>query len=541
MDTDKLISFFRDYEGKNKRLEKLQKGRKANEKPKKVDEPISAAMAFGCFPILGIVAGAIITIIIFFLFDLNLSENSGRITGCVVTGFVFVLGVYGGIDSYIEGKRNAPFYQQYLSMYAAWEAEDKEYERQIEELKKSMPSFKEVKAKIFDGVNQQLKLPFKEEWITKATYSNIIDSLIGLLDLKEQTDTEKDPVKHRQLLMQFSDGKLKFFYAYSLKYEAGDNQRAYTSFHDQYLQAYNTHNALVLRADKEEKQILGGKSTQTDVSITRCKALLDDNRMEPLLTKLEEAKHADTSVLGLGLFTSTDKLAAKTKTLQDLCKAAKAEYDELTNVNTQLGDLLTYVRLTAYKNIYLCVDLVSFIRANAGGNKLTTQKDSVEMAAVKMDEVAVNTGDISMDMGANIGSTLGEIGNRLLDSKSFRKFATKNPKMAAGAAAIEVAQNLLKERNETIEKNNQLQAQLIKNIDQIVDSYNYGKGEMMRVIEIIKAIAKANKGVVKIYADLRDKYFTQNAKPIPQMEMMKDLQALAKATQEYKHISDSKI
>ena len=63
----------------------------------------------------------------------------------------------------------------------------------------------------------------------------------------------------------------------------------------------------------------------------------------------------------------------------------------------------------------------------------------------------------------------------------------------------------------------------------------------MRVIEIIKAIAKANKGVVSIYSELRDKYFTENPAPVSQMEMMKDLRDLAKATQEYKHISDSKL
>lgn len=533
MDVHEMQKFFTKHRKKLEKIDELKTARKANKKPKEMEKPTPGAM-LGCSVIGAPLIGAFIGFIAKWLFDIS------PITFWIIGGVVMAVILWAGIEVFIDEKKKKPAYEQYLYDLEAWQARDDDYKNKIDLVSKGMPSYKELRGTIFEGINKKLMLPFDEKWITKKNYLEIMDDLLSMLVLNEKSQKENGS-QRRRLLMALSNEKLKFFYRYSLKGECGDDDQAYKPFNDEYLTASKRESVRLLRTDNEETQIVKGIQTRTDLNIQKCKELLDDNRMEPILAQLNDVKNADTSVLGLGLFTSTDKLAAKTKSFQDLCKAAKLEYDELANINEQLNVLLVNVRLKAYKNIYLCVDLVNFIRANAGGNKLTTQKDSVKMEQVELNSVAVGATDFNMSIGDNVGNTLGNITNRLMDNKSLLNFAIKNPKMAAGAAAIEVAQNLLKERNETIEKNNQLQAKILKNIEQIVDSYNYGKGEMMRVIEIIKAIAKANKGVVSIYSELRDKYFTENPAPVSQMEMMKDLQDLAKATQEYKHISDSKL
>lgn len=534
MTVTEMQQFFKENRERLAKIEELKVERKANEKPKEVEKPSPGAM-LGCTVIGAPLIGAVVGFIAWWLLDISL------IPFCIIGGIVMIIVLGAGIEAIIDEKKKMPEYEEYIHDLNVWQIKDDDFKKGIDSISKGMPSFTELRGIIFDGINKKLMLPFNEKWITKKNYLTLTDDLLSLLTISEMSKKEQNPQSRRQLLMQLSNEKLKFFYRYSLKGESGDDAKAYQPFYNEYLTAFRKEDVRLLRIDNEETQIVKGVNTRTDFDIQRCEELLNDNRMEPILAQLNDVKDSDTSVLGLGLFTSTDKLAAKTAAFQDLCKAAKSEYEELETVNELLNGLLVNVRLKAYRNIYLCVDLVNFIRANAGGNKLTTQKDSLQMGDIELNDVAIGTTDFNMSIGDNVGNTLGNITNRLMDNKSLRKFAMKNPKIAAGAAAIEVAQNLLKERNETIEKNNQLQAQLIKNIEQIVDSYNYGKGEMMRVIEIIKAIAKANKGVVSIYSELRNKYFTENPASVSRIEMMKDLQALASATQEYKHISDSKI
>ena len=141
-----------------------------------------------------------------------------------------------------------------------------------------------------------------------------------------------------------------------------------------------------------------------------------------------------------------------------------------------------------------------------------------------------------MDVTANVKESLNSLAKEL-SNKDVRKFAVKNPKMAMGAAALMVVGNYLSERVEKINANNDLQEQIVKSVSQMVDGYNAGKAGMLRAIEITKALSNANIGFLAIYAPLRDKFFVEGCTSAT----MTDLQSLAKATQEYKHISDTKL
>ena len=77
-----------------------------------------------------------------------------------------------------------------------------------------------------------------------------------------------------------------------------------------------------------------------------------------------------------------------------------------------------------------------------------------------------------------------------------------NPKMAAGAAALAVVGGFLNERIDKINNNNEMQKQLITSIGQMVDGFNSGKAGMLRAVEVIKALSKANIGFLAIYAPI---------------------------------------
>lgn len=220
--------------------------------------------------------------------------------------------------------------------------------------------------------------------------------------------------------------------------------------------------------------------------------------------------------------------------MRTIYESVKTEYDKLLDLSDKINNILTYARTVAYRNVYLGVELLNYIRDNAGGSKLTAQKDGVGVSAV--DGLNGMEVSIDMDVTANVKESLNSLAKEL-SNKDVRKFAVKNPKMAMGAAALMVVGNYLNERVEKINANNDLQEQIVKSVSQMVDGYNAGKAGMLRAIEITKALSNANIGFLAIYAPLRDKFFVEGCTSAT----MADLQSLAKATQEYKHISDTKL
>ena len=182
-------------------------------------------------------------------------------------------------------------------------------------------------------------------------------------------------------------------------------------------------------------------------------------------------------------FTNMDKLSGKTEQMRTIYESVKTEYDKLLDLSDKINNILTYARTVAYRNVYLGVELLNYIRDNAGGSKLTAQKDGVGVSAV--DGLNGMEVSIDMDVTANIKESLNSLAKEL-SNKDVRKFAVKNPKMAMGAAALMVVGNYLSERVEKINANNDLQEQIVKSVSQMVDGYNAGKAGMLRAIEITK-------------------------------------------------------
>ena len=271
-------------------------------------------------------------------------------------------------------------------------------------------------------------------------------------------------------------------------------------------------------------------------------ALLNDNKMAPILRELNNVKNIDTK--GFFGMQNLDALAEKTKLLQDLLREASAEYNELSQINNNIGYLLEYLRVCAYRNIYLGAELLNYLRDNAGGKSLTTEKGTVDMK-IELENIDISFDSLRMDIVGNLTSSVSnciEVGTKMLDDKEMVNFMKSNPKaalgLAAGAAAFSLVEGLVTERNEKIKQNTKIQKDVIKNIKLMVDNYTKGQGSLLRAIEIIKAIKKANDGYMNVYEPLRHKVFDEGQLT---SVTMKELQQMAMATKEYNKISQAKL
>jgi hypothetical protein len=267
--------------------------------------------------------------------------------------------------------------------------------------------------------------------------------------------------------------------------------------------------------------------------------------MDPIVDSLRETINRDTT----GIFggQNVNKLSEKTMDLKDLYEAAIAEYDELEELTWDINYLLQFVRICAYRNIYLGLELMTMIRENAGGKTLTTEKEytQVDVEVANMD---IKASELSTNITADFATAFFETASQsldYLDNDRIRKDLYKDPKKAAAYAAGTVAVaavrgviNYFEDRSKKIEANIEIQKDMVKNVRVVVDGYSAGQGALLREIEIIKAIKKANDGFMAIYEPLRKKVFETN--DISSVSK-KDIQQMAIATSNYNKISTSKL
>lgn len=435
--------------------------------------------------------------------------------------------VFGYISSIGE-------YEQYVKA-------EKEYTSTKERLKNGIPQLQVetdilqtvISENLYSEINGGCAIPIPKASINESTWDNLSGKLDELVRLySEYKNVSDDENVKRDKAMRFFDAKLQFFYDVSVRCEAGTS--VFREFDTQLKNAIASKNVYLLRKDPEESSLLQAKEYSFASKLEGFKASANRMDISRLMNQYNAVKDMDTS--GFLGFANVDKLARKTENLQKVYAPIKDEYDRLRRLSNDINYYLTYARTVAYRNIYLGVELLNYIRDNAGGKSLMTQKDTV--ITNKAMVVGSVSGDaLHMDSMENVANTLNGLLTDTLEDKQLRKFVMNNPKMAAGAAALAVVGGFLNERIDKINNNNEMQKQLITSIGQMVDGFNSGKAGMLRAVEVIKALSKANIGFLAIYAPLRDKFFIEGCT----VATMRDLQNLAKATQEYKHISDTKL
>lgn len=397
---------------------------------------------------------------------------------------------------------------------------------------------KTTKKQITDSLTKDVKeiveIPIDRDSIKIQDRKSVEKILYNVYDLRQKYQSAENIEERDSLYFDLANMKLDIFYRLSIK---GEASLVYPVFENQLKQAQETENWGALRVDSKDEI-----ADMHFHKLSEYTALLSDNRMTPILKELNEVNKLDTkNFFGMQ---NVDALAEKTVLLQDLYKAARYEYKELSKLNHNINYLLEFVRVCAYKNIYLGAELLNYIRNNAGGKSLTSEKDFVDIK-LELVNIDVPLTALKMDAIGNITNSVNnciDVGMKLLDDKGVVDFIMKNPKTAAGITLVslvgDVAKNYFDDRNAKIQQNNKVQKNTIENIKLMVDNYTKGQGGLLRAIEIIKAITQANRGFMQVYEPLKQKVFEEhNITAIT----MQDIQQLALATNEYNKISKAKI
>ena len=414
-------------------------------------------------------------------------------------------------------------------------SQSKEIAEQIKKLGKEAEDIKsEYSASLARDIRDILSVPIDDNAIAYEDRHEAEQLMQEHYSLVEKYRATEDVTEKLQLRSEVTNSKLRLFYLLSIK---GESHYTYPVFEQQLHKAESTGNYGLMRVEVKDKV--------ADMHLNKLQqytALLNDNKMTPILSELNNVKDIDTKgFLGMQ---SVDALAEKTKLLQDLLREASAEYNELSRINNNIGYLLEYLRVCAYRNIYLGAELLNYLRDNAGGKSLTTEKGTVDMK-IELENIDISFDSLKMDVIGNLTNSVSnciEDGTKMLENKEMVNFMKSNPKaaiaLAAGAAAINLVDNFVTERNEKIKLNNKIQKDAVKNIKLMVDNYTKGQSQLLRAIEIIKAIKKANDGYMNVYEPLRHKVFDEGQLT---SVTMKELQQMAMATKEYNKISQAKL
>ena len=504
-------------------------------------EPKEPKFDSGNISLVGTIAAAIVVVLFILhciIWVLNLIFDIEWDTwGWTVTAFWWGLGTTLFVAAattvwYIYQKR---VYDDKLTAYHEYLRTKENLEKGIKDANTAINN-KEIE--IVGSLNKDIKEIIEVPLSLNAIQFNDKEEVEKLLNdyysLKNEMLNVGDSMEKAKLHDELTNKKLVFFYKYSIK---GETNVTYPFFKKQLEVAQSQNNYNILRIEKDNQTALSHLN-----KLSLYTKLLNENKMTPILNELNDIKDIETK----GWFgrQDVDALAEKTGMLQELFSAASYEYNELESVNNDISYLLEYVRVCAYRNIYLGVELLNYIRDNAGGKTLTTEKGMVDMN-VKLENISISVDTLKMDAISNITATISnsiQTGFELLENKDVMKFVGKNPKASAGIAAVALIgsafSNYAEERNEKIKQNNKIQKDAIKNIRKMVDNYTKGQGALLRAIELIKAITKANSGFMHVYEPLKNKVFDNNA---VSSVTMQDIRQLAIATNEYNKISQAKL
>ncbi len=324
---------------------------------------------------------------------------------------------------------------------------------------------------------------------------------------------------------------------------ADNHIKVYNVFKSQLNKALQNGNWNLLRG--ENQYLLTGDDYEFEDDLENLFTELRIKKMQPLVWRFDALQKMDTT--GFFNTTSVSKLEEQTKAMKNVCDLAKFAYDKLDEVKDKVMAALNLVRLCAYRNIYLGVELINFIVENDGGKKLTTMKDSIEIKQFDS-TVKVNIKDIHFNtmnsVLTNVSSAIGML-NTTLNNPQFFNYAKKNPKVASGmavatglAGSLQAIGEYMAEKEAKQKSIIQVQKKLIRYFSEISDGYVSAQASVRRGVEIIQAIVKANKGFMHIYAPLGKKVFEEGDwKSVTEL----DLRQLAKAMNEYNKITQSKL
>ena len=171
------------------------------------------------------------------------------------------------------------------------------------------------------------------------------------------------------------------------------------------------------------------------------------------------------------------------------------------------------------------------------GGGLSVVHDEMDYDVLDLPGLEMDTTDLNADYAGEAIDALFGVAGHVLSSEGGLQFVTKNPKFAAGAAAIVGVGSLISSYLGEKAANAEFQSQMIEAMNKISEGYAFGKANTLRAIEIIGAIAKSNIGFMAIYEPLRERVFEKEDFNLTQIEII----ALVKAANEFKKTAKASI
>lgn len=381
------------------------------------------------------------------------------------------------------------------------------------------------------AINTVLGIPCPEFAVgTSSDYEILKEDYLNLLDWQNEAESQDEP-QRSQMKRELMDAKLWFFSARSLYPEVG--AEVYTEFHLE-------NQGDVWPAMDFRHGVLNdeGHALPEMENLPSFRALIEDDHLTPLVEEFEEVANRSTDKEGFFSFlTDSGKNAAKSEDMQRLTQAANEEFNEMKNISERVFYLLAYVRGCAYRNLYLASELVYYVTEKKKGGGLSVVHDEVDYDVLDLPGLEMDTTDLNADYAGEAIDALFGVAGHVLSSEGGLQFVTKNPKFAAGAAAIVWAGSLIGSYLGEKAANAEFQSQMIEAMGKISEGYAFGKANTLRAIEIIGAIAKSNMGFMAIYEPLRERVFEKEDFNLTQIEIM----ALVKAANEFKKTAKASI
>lgn len=259
----------------------------------------------------------------------------------------------------------------------------------------------------------------------------------------------------RELLFEY---KMYTFYEISLRAESKLNKDAYAQFEEQLKEAKLIKDISILRQDQEEHRILANAPTSEMKFISEWKPKIKqincNNRDYSQDLVRNQMRNTRKKILFWSR-TSYSKLSAQTEELIEIKNDMISELGRNFEIQEILNYELSKVRLLAYRNIYLGVELLEYDKGNASGKHLSTEKDYFD--TFSKFENAVN---------------------------EFEKYTYVN-------------KSVLREIQQSVKKDiSRIETDLLK-----------GRGRLARTIEVMESIVEFNNQFIKTYVPLRKKVF----------------------------------
>lgn len=394
------------------------------------------------------------------------------------------------------------------------------------------------------AINISLGLPFPSSGLDEDNYFDIKSEFFGLLKYQEDVKAKAQNEERITGLRDLMDAKLEFFYKHTLP--VNTSEKIYGMFANQ-----------LKNKGKGDMNLRCAVPTSSSVKKLKAEVVsymdsLDPHDFDQTIDYFNSIYNRSTRQDIFFFLTDTEKKAKQTKDMLKVVKLAGKEYDKLIDKIKKTAYILDYVRTCAYHNVYLGIELINFVRETTGGGTMKKASDSAATIQTDTKALEVNSKDLQLDIKEkdvrnalnNVDKDIRSTAKFLFSSKEMKEWSSDNLNASLAivgvSAVFSAAMNFggyIMNYFKKLSANADAQYKMVKYMDNLSTAYQSSVGEILRSIELIKALSNANKGFTAIYEPLREKVLVKGEVGFTR----KEFASLAQATNKYKMIIESKI